>query len=81
MTRLFTEALEWKHGEQLLCVAVQKRVAHAMGGVTLHSGGDVAGGGGDKSLSHTDVDILFIRNQNIRWLILDEVGMIADGLM
>ena len=43
--RLFTEALEWKHGEQFLCVAFQNRVAHAMDGVTLHSAGEVQVGG------------------------------------
>ena len=67
--------------ESNFCALLSNRVAHAMGGVTLHAGGDVAVGGGDKSRSHTDVDILVTRNQDLRWLIFGEVGMIADGLM
>jgi len=78
--RLFVEALGWEHGVHFLCVAFQNRVAHAMGGVTLHSGGDISVGGGDKSLEHTDIDILFTRNQHLRWLLCDEVGMIGDTL-
>ena len=35
--RLFMEAREWTHGVQFLCVAFQNKVAHAMGGSTLHS--------------------------------------------
>ena len=66
---------------QFLCVAFQNRVAHAMEGVTLHSGGDVPVGGGDNSLSHTDVDVLFSRNQDVRWLLFDEIGMIPDCLL
>ena len=62
ITRLFTEALEWKHEDEFLCVAFQNRVAHAMGGNTLHAGGDIAVGG-QRSLDHTDIDILFTRNQ------------------
>eukprot|EP00959_Pyramimonas_sp_CCMP1952_P073451 1535191-Pyramimonas_sp.AAC.1 len=64
-----------------MCVAFQNRVAHAMGGVTIHSGGDVSVGGGDRSLSHTDVDVLFTRNQAVRWLLIDEIGMVSDGLL
>ena len=55
ITRLFTEALEWKHEDEFLCVAFQNRVAHAMGGNTLHVGGDIAVGGQrslDLSLIH-----------------------------
>ena len=54
----FREALAWEHGNQFICVAYQNRVARAMGGVTLHTGGDVGVGEYDKKLEHTDVDIL-----------------------
>ncbi len=79
--RLFVEALGWEHGVQFLCVAFQNRVAYAMGGVTLHSGGDVSAGGGHKSLEHTDVDALFSKKQHLRWVLIDEVGMISDSLL
>ena len=39
--RLFTEALEWEHGVQFVCVAFQNKVAFNMGGSTLHSCGDM----------------------------------------
>ena len=79
--RLFTEALGWEHGVQFLCVAFQNRVAHAMGGVTCHTGADVGVGCGDKASHHTDVDVLFTRNQDLRWLLFDEIGMIRDTLL
>ena len=78
--RLFTEALEWKHEDEFLCVAFQNRVAHAMGGNTLHAGGDLAVGR-QRSLDHTDIDILFTRNQYLRWVIIDELPMVPDDLL
>ena len=42
MTHLSSEALCWQHEDEYLCVAFQNRVAHAMGGNTLHAGGDIA---------------------------------------
>ena len=80
ITRLFTEALEWKHEDEFLCVAFQNRVAHAMGGNTLHAGGDI-GVGGQRSLDHTDIDVLFTRNQYLRWVIIDELPMVPDDLL
>ena len=53
-----------------------------MGGVTLHAGGDVqVGNRGDKTLQHTDVDVLFTRNQALRWILFDEIGMIPASLL
>ena len=79
--RLFMEALGWEHGVQFLCIAFQNKVAFAMEGKTLHTAGDIAVGGGDKKLDHTDVDVLFTKNQNVRWLLIDEIGMIGDYLL
>ena len=54
--RMFEEALEWHHEEEFLCVAFQNRVAHAMGGTTLHSGGDIAVGSQSIiNLTHTQI--------------------------
>ena len=78
----FTEALGWEHGVEFVFVAFQNRVAYAMGGTTLHAGGDIqVGGQTSKKLNHTDLDILFIRNQQLRWVIADEAGMIPDDLL
>ena len=38
---MFEEAMGWTHGVHFIFVAVQNRVAFAMGGSTLHTGGDV----------------------------------------
>ena len=77
---MFTEAMDWSHGVEFLCVAFQNRVAYAMGGTTLHSAGDLSVGAEYKSLSHTDVDVLFTRNQDLRWVLVDECFMLPDEL-
>ena len=80
--RMCTEALGWQHEDEFLCVAFQNRVAHAMEGSTIHSGGDI-GIGGQRSLQleHTDIDLLFTRNQYLRWVIIDELPMVPDEVL
>ena len=51
-----------------------------MQGNTIHAGGDV-GVGGQRSLEHTDIDILFTRNQFLRWVIIDKLPMVPDDLL
>ena len=81
--RLFTEALNWTNGAEFQCVAFQNTVAYAMGGQTLHSSGDIQIGGVSdyRKLDHSDIDLLFSRNQSLRWLLFDEVFMIPDELL
>ena len=81
--RLFTEALGWEHGKQFLCLAFQNRVAHKMGGVTIHSGGDIPIGAKQQEfkLDHVDVDHLYRRNQLLRWLLFDEIFMNPDEFL
>ena len=80
--RFFTEALGWEHGVEFIFVAFQNRVAYAMGGTTLHAGGDIAvGGQASRQLNHTDVDVLHTRNQHLRFVLADEIGMIPDDLL
>ena len=71
---MFKEAMGWEHGTHFHCVAFQNRVAHAMGGLALHAAGHISIGGraDSRSLEHSDVDLLFSRNQYLRWLIVDE---------
>ena len=79
---MFHEALGWIHQDEFICVAFQNRVAHAMGGNTSHSGGDIGiGGKRSAQLQHSDIDIVFTRNQYLRWVIIDELSMIPDDLM
>ena len=80
ITRLF-KCLGWSHGREFLCVAFQNKVAMAMHGTTLHSGGQVGVGGARRTLDHSNVNDLYTRNQELRWVIIDEVGMIADELL
>ena len=41
IVRMFTEALQWEHGVQFVCVAFQNRVAFKMGGSTMHACGGI----------------------------------------
>ena len=83
------KGLQWIHRScfrittEFQCVAFQNTVAFAMGGLTLHASGDIQVGGTSeaKKLDHNEIDILFTRNQALRWLLFDEVFMIADDLL
>ena len=80
---MFIEAMKWEHGVQFVCVAFQNRVAYQMGGATLHSAGEVPVGGvhQDRKLARGDIDLLFTKNQALRWILIDEVYMIPDDLL
>ena len=58
-------------------------MAYTMQGITLHAAGDilVRKRDEDRRLQHTDIDLLFIRNQALRWIIIDELFMIPDDLL
>ena len=68
---------------EFICVAFQNRVAYAMGGVTIHSSGEIPVGGqyANRRLEHLDVDVLFTKNQHLRWILIDEALMIPDELL
>ena len=80
--RMFKEAMGWHHRVEFLDVVFQNRVAYATGGATIHSAGDIAAGGltQDRKLSRGDINVLFTRNQAIRWILIDEAWQIADDL-
>ena len=81
--RMFREALNWEHAVEFQCVAFQNTVAAAMEGLTLHSSGDIQVGNNSdaRRLEHTDIDVLYSRNQSLRWIIFDEIFMIPDELL
>ena len=80
--RLFVEALGWEHGMQFLMVAFQNRVAWTMGGTTLHAAANLARPGDkDRELQHSEVDNLYLRNQALRWVFIDEIIMVPDDLL
>ncbi len=57
----FTEALGWEHGVEFMCVAFQNRVAHAMGGSTMHTAGDIRIG--SVALDQNDSLLLHMKKQ------------------
>ena len=83
MRKFFEEALGWEHGVQFVCVAFQNRMAAAIGGTTLHTAAELPRPGEDLSrkLAHSDIDNLYIQNAQLRWVIIDEISMVADELL
>jgi len=79
--RFFEEALGWSHGVEFIFVAYQNKVAHAMKGSTIHNAGMLDVGQQARQLNHTDVEIPFTKNANLKWIIIDEIGMVSDHLL
>ena len=52
-------------------------------GTTFHTGADLPrpGEDRDRKLEHSDVDNLYVRNSALRWVLIDEISMVADGLL
>ena len=34
-----------------------------------------------RQVLHTDVDVVFTKNQDLKWVIIDEIGMVSDHLL
>ena len=81
LRRFFTEALQWTHGVEFMFVAYQNKVAHAMKGITIHNAGMLDLGQQSRQGEQTDVDVLFTKNQDLKWVLVDEVGMVSDHLL
>ena len=81
LRRFFEEALEWTHDVEFVFVAYQNRVAYAMKGATIHNVGMLNLAQQGRQLSHTDVDVLFTKNQDLKWVLIDEIGMVSDHLL
>lgn len=49
----------------------------------MHSAGDVPVGdhNHEQQLQHTDMDMLYVRNQSLRWILIDEVFMPPNELL
>ena len=75
--RMFQEVMNLEHGREYLCVAFQNKVAHAMGGHTLHTAGEVRIGqqNYDALLECKDIDGLYTRIEALRWMLFDEAFM------
>ena len=68
--------------KEFLFIAVQNRVAYAMGGTTFHTGGDIpVGSQSDRKVEHLDIDALYTKKQLLRWVLIDEAGMTQATLL
>ena len=58
-------------------------MAAAIGGTTLHTAAELPRPGEDSSrkLAHAHIDNLYIQNENLRWILVDEISMVADELL
>ena len=78
---LFEKQLGWTHGIQLVCLAFQNIMAANINGFTIHhwSGIPVQEGGGCSGTSNANK--LSTKRQSLRFLLIDEVCMVAAQLM
>ena len=58
-------------------------MAAAINGFTLHAAGDLPRPGEDRArkLDHGDIEKLFIQNERLRFVLVDEISMVADTLL
>lgn len=77
--RFFEEAPGWTYGEEFIFVAFQNRVAHAMKGRAMRIAANIQIVN-TRRLGETDISTISIRNRSLKWVIVDEVGMISDFL-
>ena len=81
-SRFFQEVLGWQHGVQFQKVAPQHTMAILIGGLTVHSWGQVPINATSMQTrtgkgKTDDVDELFSRTQSLRWLLVDEIEAVA----
>ena len=78
---LFEKQLGWTHGIQFVCLAVQNIMAANINGFTIHhwSGIPVHTGVGLSGTSNANK--LSTKRQSLRFLLVDEVSMVAAGLL
>ena len=81
---LFEDKLGWTHGNQFVCLAFQNTMAANIDGFTIHTWAGVPwkmdageGGGGVAR----DIGELFLRCQNLRWILVDEISMVSAELL
>ena len=79
---LFTEVLGWSHGNQFVCLAFQNTMAANIDGSTIHSWADVPfqDAGAEGTHKARDIGAVFLRCQNLRWILLDEISMVSAEL-
>ena len=79
---LFCEVLGWTHGNQFVCLAHLNTMAANIDGETIHSWSGIPFGDqkNKNTSSERDIGTLFIRCQNLRWILIDEISMVAAEL-
>ena len=84
--RLFEDVLRWEHGKEFVFLAVQNTAAAEIGGFTIHSWALIPVNDSHRaqlraaSSGKQDVSKTFLRCQNLRFLFIDEISMVAPEL-
>ena len=80
--RFFEECLGWTDGVQFQMLAPQHTMAALIGGRTVHGWGKIpinatAAADQGKKAGSTDIDDLFLKVLSVRWLLIDEISVLA----
>ena len=76
------DGLGREHGAQFVCLAFQNTMAANIDGYTLHHWTAIpVTGGGERKKKDQDVGVVFLRCQNLRWILVDEISMVSAELV
>ena len=79
---LFIDVLGWTHGNQFVCLAFQNTMAANIGGSTIHHWAEIpiCETDAQRRAAPRDIGAVFLRCQNLRWILVDEISMVAAEL-
>jgi hypothetical protein len=86
MRQMFVEVFGWEHGREFVCLAQMNTMASLIGGFTVHSFGEIGIASDSRQKKSTqnrtkpDINTLFVKAKNLRWIIVDEISMISGEL-
>ena len=75
---LFEDVLGYTHATEFICVASMNTMAALIGGMTLHTWGEIPRSDEMSALKavkfrdKADVSTMFVKCQNLRWILIDE---------
>ena len=79
---LFKEALGWTNNNQFVCLAFQNKMAGEVDGSTIHHWAEIPINADDgRQKKSRDIGVVFLRCQNLRWIIVDEISMVSAELL
>ena len=77
---LFEEVMQWQHGVQFVCLGFQNAMAAHINGSTVHHWSGIPVGETDGASTTRDNNKLSARCQCLRFILIDEISMIAAQL-